>query len=148
MVKRGFFAHVNPEGDGPSERAAAAGYPFGAGENIAFNGEGSAFSLFAMWRSSAGHNMNMLNTDYEALGVGVAPNGGGAIGTQLFGLGPANTKDTGLRLYASSDKCAKAKLRLIKLKLLTKRKKGKATARERRRLKRTRARVQGRCKTA
>lgn len=121
MVARNYFDHVTPEGAGPSERARAAGYPGGAGENIAANGTGSAFSLFAQWRDSAGHNQNMLGSRYVAAGFGVARGfpgrpSAGVTGTQAFGSAPANTGDTALDLYASSRKCAKAKLRKLKAK--------------------------------
>src|SRR5262249_23660276 len=35
MVVRHYFNHVTPEGKDPSDRAMAAGFPAGAGENIA-----------------------------------------------------------------------------------------------------------------
>ena len=130
MVNRGYFSHVNPEGAGPTERATAAGYPFGAAENIAANGTGTAASLFTQWKGSAGHNMNMLTADYRTAGMGVAPGfpggsgGDGAItGTQMFGFAPANTGDTALDLYASSDKCAKVRKKLIATKRSGKKKK-------------------------
>jgi uncharacterized protein YkwD len=122
MIARDYFDHFAPDGSGPSERARAAGYPGGAGENIAANGTGSAFSLFDQWRNSDGHNGNMLGDGYESAGFGVAPgfpgsSGGGAVtGTQMFGGAPANTGDTALNLYASSPKCAKAKLSKLRAK--------------------------------
>jgi uncharacterized protein YkwD len=133
MVARDYFDHFSPEGDGPSERVQAAGYPSGAGENIATNGTGTALSLFQQWRNSSGHNQNMLGSGYTAGGFGVAVGfpggrgGGGAVtGTQDFGSAPANTGDTALGLYASSPKCAKAKL----AKLRSKGKKRKRAARK------------------
>lgn len=120
MVRRGFFDHISPEGSTPSDRAMAAGYPGGAGENIAANGTGSAASLFTQWKHSSGHNANMLGSGYKAAGMGVTPGfpgGGGGPGavtaTQMFGSATANTGDTALSLYASSDKCAKARTNLI-----------------------------------
>ncbi len=121
MVVRDYFDHVNPEGNGPSERVRAAGYPSGAGENIASNSTGTAFSLFDQWRDSSGHNQNMLSSNYDAAGFGVAQGmpgrqRGGVTGTQDFGSAGANTGDTALGLYASSPKCAKAKMRRMKAK--------------------------------
>jgi uncharacterized protein YkwD len=137
MVARNYFDHVTPEGAGPSQRAQAAGYPGGAGENIAANGNGSAFSLFDQWRNSAGHNQNMLTAGYVAAGFGVARGfpgpGAGVTGTQMFGFMAANSGDTGLDLYASSAKCAKAKLTLIKAKRKKKGKK-KRSRKQRRKL--------------
>ena len=115
MTARGFFDHFsdpnNKEGTGPSARAAAFGYPFGAGENIATNTEGTALKLFQQWRDSPGHNQNMLGANYPAAGMGVSPQccpagGGGVTGTQMFGVGPADTSDDALDLYASSSRCA------------------------------------------
>lgn len=127
MVARDYFDHVSPEGTGPSDRARAAGYPGGAGENLAaIGGKATAFALFDGWRRSAGHNQNMLNPPYTTAGMGVAPgfpgrSGAGATGTQLFGFAAANTGDTALDLYASSAKCAKAKMRKLKAKSKRKR---------------------------
>jgi hypothetical protein len=115
MVARGYFDHDNPEGAGPNERAAAAGYPGGAAENIAANGTGTAWSVFEQWRDSAGHNANMLGSWLSA-GMGVTPGFPGIsqpnsiTGTQNFGFSAPNTADTALDLYASSDRCARAML--------------------------------------
>ncbi len=37
MVVRNFFGHVNPDGDGPQQRATKANITYGVGENIAMN---------------------------------------------------------------------------------------------------------------
>ena len=118
MTARGFFDHTTPEGAGPSARAANFGYPFGAGENIATNTEGTAFKLFDQWRNSPGHNQNMLATNYPAAGMGASPHccpagGSGVTGTQMFGVGLADTSDDALDFYASSSKCLRAKEDLI-----------------------------------
>jgi uncharacterized protein YkwD len=132
MVSRNYFDHISPEGIGPSGRAAAAGYPGGAGENIATNVEGTVFKLFDQWRAStAGHNENMLSANYLAAGFGVArgccPGGpAGITGTQKFGLVPANTSENGLDLYASSERCAQAKLSLISRRAAKRKAKGKS----------------------
>ena len=131
MIARDYFDHFSPEGASPSDRAMAAGYPGGAGENIAANGTGTAAALFTQWKGSAGHNANMLEPDYRTAGMGVAagfpgsPGGGSVTGTQMFGFAPANTGDTGLGLYASSDKCARARMALMRLKSKKKGKKEK-----------------------
>jgi len=69
MVSRGFFGHVNPDGDGPQERAAAAGWKGGVGENVAAHATlpGAHAGLF--W--SAAHRSNLLG-DYRYLGIGLA----------------------------------------------------------------------------
>jgi uncharacterized protein YkwD len=137
MVARDYFDHVSPEGTTPSDRARAAGYPGGAGENLAaLGGSATAFTMFDGWRKSPGHNQNMLNPPYETIGIGVAPGfpgqpGAGATGTQMFGFPAANTGDTGLDLYASSAKCAKAKMRKLKAKGKQKRKAASREVRKR-----------------
>ena len=58
----------------PDSRAAAAGYPFPTGENIAWTGAPgySSRRLFGIWLNSPGHNANMLFADYATAGVGPA----------------------------------------------------------------------------
>jgi hypothetical protein len=148
MVARGFFDHTNPDGLGPSSRVMAAGYPGGAGENIAANGTGTAASLFTQWKNSSGHNANMLG-DYRAAGMGVAagfpgnPGPGSITGTQNLGFAAANTGDTGLSLYASSDKCAKAKTGRLRIKAAIRKGKKKDWGPALARLKKT---IRRRCK--
>jgi uncharacterized protein YkwD len=155
MVARDYFDHTTPEGRGPSDRARAAGYPGGAGENIAASSGGSAFSLFDAWRGSPGHNENMLGGGYATAGFGVVRGfpggGGGGTGTQMFSSAGANTGDTALGLYASSGRCAKAKkghLRLRAKLRATSRAKAKRKRALRRKAGRARARVNRVCEPA
>ncbi|MCA9168140.1 MAG: cadherin-like domain-containing protein [Planctomycetales bacterium] len=78
MLIRRFFDHVNPDGDGPGERSIAAGYPVGAGENIAWYGAPGTIdrnlqvdarheALFL----SEHHRVNMLTAGYRELGNGI-----------------------------------------------------------------------------
>lgn len=82
MGVRDFFAHTNPDGLDPTARAAAQGYPLGAGENIAY-GYADARAVVLGWMASAGHCRNLLGSAAD-LGVGTA-----AVGrpfyTQAFG---------------------------------------------------------------
>ncbi len=151
MFNRNFFDHTNPDGAGPGTRAMAAGYPGGAGENIAMNIEGHVFKLFDQWRNSPGHNQNMLSSFYRAAGFGVrrgcCPQGPeGAIGTQKFGLAPANTVYTGLDLYANNEACAKAKTKAILGKERLKKKKGDAKSRLKSEIRNARKRAARICK--
>jgi hypothetical protein len=70
MIDRDFFDHVNPDGENPGARIAAAGYPaWSWGENIAIHvGAAEAHDLLF---ASAGHRVNMLNNNYREIGVGV-----------------------------------------------------------------------------
>ncbi len=75
----GFFAHVNPEGDGPGERLCANGMPGGAAENLA-RGSASAGEVVDAWLASPGHYANVMNPAHVRTGVGCQ----GAVWTQLF----------------------------------------------------------------
>ena len=77
MGKYRFFDHYTTGGSdwfaigaSPWDRMAASGYNFNTykGENIAA-GYGSAAAVFQGWKSSAGHNANMLDPNFKVLGV-------------------------------------------------------------------------------
>jgi hypothetical protein len=93
MVARSYFAHDTPEGLDPSDRARREGFPSGAGENIAWSTSVTPLSMFEQWRTSPGHNQNMLYASYNVVGTGFAlgnPSGAsyagrGATGVQDFG---------------------------------------------------------------
>jgi uncharacterized protein YkwD len=71
MVLRGFFDHVNPDGDDPFDRMRAAGYEFSsAGENIAAGYETPA-DVMRGWMNSPGHCENVLGAGFTELGVGI-----------------------------------------------------------------------------
>jgi uncharacterized protein YkwD len=149
MVARGYFSHTSPEGGSPSDRAQAAGYPGGAGENIAASGRGTARSVFSLWRTSPGHNANLLGS-YLATGLGVAPGfpsgRGGITATQMFGRVPAQGSETGLDLYYPNEPCRAAKLRKIALRSrMRASKKRRARAKLRRKLRRAKRAVAGTC---
>lgn len=73
MGKRNYFSHDTPEGKDPWKRMAEQGYDYSTAkaENIAA-GNASAKATFEQWRTSAGHNANMLNGDLRAIGIGRA----------------------------------------------------------------------------
>src|SRR5262249_33259719 len=83
MVVRHYFSHVTPDGKDPSERAMAAGFPAGAGENIAV-GFPSASAVMDGWMGSKGHRANILDCGYTVIGVGYDP------GTVLIGYAPGS----------------------------------------------------------
>jgi uncharacterized protein YkwD len=101
MSLRGYFSHYNPEGQGPTERAKAAGYDCykdfgsyytdGIAENIFQNNLYSgityydgvpvydwnlqseiASSTVIGWMESPGHRQNILDASYDKEGIGVA----------------------------------------------------------------------------
>lgn len=71
LYQRHFFDHTNPDGDGPWERAVAAGFcqPAWIGENIAY-GQRSVEEVQLGWQHSPGHNENMLRTEFTYVGMG------------------------------------------------------------------------------
>lgn len=82
MATRHFFAHVTPDGLTPSDRAAAQGYPTGAGENIA-KGYSTATAVVLAWMASAGHCKNILGSARD-IGIG-AFDAGASYYAQSFG---------------------------------------------------------------
>ncbi len=93
MLTRRYFAHESPEGKTVRERARAAGYDWRAiGENLA-EGQYSIDEVVEGWLRSPTHRRNILNPDFEEMGVGLslgrAPGGSGgayrAVWAQVFG---------------------------------------------------------------
>jgi uncharacterized protein YkwD len=69
-----FFDHVSPDGDGPGDRAVAAGFCHEyVGENLSWgrNTRTTAEEAFENLAASPSHNENMLNPDYRYIGVGL-----------------------------------------------------------------------------
>lgn len=91
MAARNYFSHTGLNGSSPSSRAQAAGYPFGAGENIAA-GQSTPEEVVAAWMSSKGHRDNILNCAYKSTGIGYVFDANDTFGpyyhywTQMFGL--------------------------------------------------------------
>ncbi|WP_399889524.1 CAP domain-containing protein [Streptomyces sp. BBFR51] len=84
MATGGFFDHTDPGGATPWDRAAAAGISGLGGENIA-RGQADAQAVMDAWMDSPGHRANILNCDFQTLGVGVHFGSGGPWWTQDFG---------------------------------------------------------------
>ena len=71
MNERDFYQHVNPDGDGPSERMQAAGYDAGPwGENI-FKGPTTAKEAMDGFMDSPGHCANIMSPEFSIVGIGV-----------------------------------------------------------------------------
>ncbi|MEU6991309.1 CAP domain-containing protein [Streptomyces sp. NPDC046465] len=85
MAERDFFAHTDPDGATPWDRADKAGIADLGGENIA-RGQADPRSVMAAWMDSPGHRANILNCDYKTLGVGAHFAPGGPWWTQDFGF--------------------------------------------------------------
>ena len=99
MVSKQFFAHVSPDGSELTDRLTAVGYlghpgSWIVGENIAW-GESylaSPAEIVKAWMNSPPHRANILNGDYEEIGLGIA------VGTPASGNpGATYTTDFGRR---------------------------------------------------
>ena len=62
MIDRNFFAHNTPDGKTPFDRMKAAG-------------QSSPQNVMDSWMNSPGHRKNILNPDFEYIGVGLARGG-------------------------------------------------------------------------
>lgn len=77
MLRRNYFGHNTPEGITPSDRALAAGYPVGAGENIAWAGQSNldrrqeVYDRHRGLFESVGHRLNMMRESFREIGAGV-----------------------------------------------------------------------------
>lgn len=84
MERKNFFAHVDPQGRNPEDRARQAGITSGVYENISWcsrdgNDLGrlneSESDMMAEPRNERNHRSNILGTTHGAVGIGVARNG-------------------------------------------------------------------------
>jgi len=80
MRDRGYVNHTDPDGDGPGDRAAAAGIDCAASENIyqaprgalATSERALADHVVRAWLDSPGHRETLLADRYSRQGAGVA----------------------------------------------------------------------------
>ncbi|MGY2440049.1 CAP domain-containing protein [Pseudomonas sp. SDO52101_S400] len=88
MAYGNYFAHQDPDGDMPADRARAAGYRGRQiGENIAA-GQSSPSKAMAGWLASPGHCANLMNPMFTQVGAGFASevrSDNGVYWTMLFG---------------------------------------------------------------
>lgn len=71
MFKSDYFAHTSPKGTTPWDWIKGSGYKFSfAGENLAINYT-SAKKQHMAWMKSPTHKANILNKNYEEIGVAV-----------------------------------------------------------------------------
>lgn len=99
MIEKGYFAHTSPSGVNPWYWYQKEGYDYKyAGENLAINFLTSEEEHKA-WMNSTTHRKNILNPDFQEVGVAVAAgeiNGQSSIiavqefGTLLFGSAPVD----------------------------------------------------------
>ncbi|WP_327110978.1 CAP domain-containing protein [Streptomyces sp. NBC_01341] len=84
MARRGFFAHLSPDGSSPADRMTRHAHPRPGGENIAM-GQQQAAAVMVAWMNSPGHRANILHGDFGSIGVGVHIGSPGHWWTQNFG---------------------------------------------------------------
>lgn len=109
MAENNYFSHTNLRGENPTDRAIRNGYPIrknlgggwyseGIGENIgkmptgqvigigyvANDADSIARAQVDSWMESKGHRENILDSQYDRIGVGVAYDGLYYISTQTF----------------------------------------------------------------
>ena len=72
MLAKGYFAHNTPDGHTPWDFITAAGYSYlMAGENLAVNFT-EAESVETAWMNSPGHKANILNKNFQDIGIGIS----------------------------------------------------------------------------
>jgi uncharacterized protein YkwD len=70
MALRDYFSHEGPNGSSIASRVIAAGYNYSrVGENIAA-GYATAQEVVNSWMNSPGHKANILNPDFQEIGIG------------------------------------------------------------------------------
>ena len=85
MADSGDMSHTRPNGKDCFSVFDEVGISCStAGENIAY-GQSTPDEVFNSWRISSGHNRNMLDSDFQKIGIGVAVSSDGSLyWVQLF----------------------------------------------------------------
>ena len=72
MAKKGYFAHVTPDGKTPWYWIDQTGYQYkSAGENLAVNFDYSK-DVVQAWMNSPTHRANIVKAKYQEIGIGIA----------------------------------------------------------------------------
>jgi hypothetical protein len=81
LATNNYFSHTDSQGRDPFTRMDQLGYAVNTwrGENLVA-GTATASSSFEMWRTSEGHNANMLGANYTVIGIARAYNAGSSFG--------------------------------------------------------------------
>ena len=75
MHKNNYFSHTSPTYGSPFDMMRDQGVSYkSAGENIA-QGQRTPQEVVQAWMNSEGHRRNILNSNYNHIGVGFDPNG-------------------------------------------------------------------------
>jgi uncharacterized protein YkwD len=77
LAAKNYFSHTDSAGRDPFTRNFDCGGPYDSGENLAAGTRiDTAQAAFRLWRSSSGHNKNMLTAAYTQIGIARAYNPG------------------------------------------------------------------------
>jgi uncharacterized protein YkwD len=81
MAAKNYFSHTFADGTSWDQNIRNFGYTYNTsmGENIAA-GYSTASTVFTAWKNSSGHNANMLNSSYKAIGIARAYNSSSTYG--------------------------------------------------------------------
>jgi len=86
IFEKQYFAHISPEGLGPSDLAEKSGYEYiMIAENLALGNFKDDNTLVNAWMDSPGHRANILNNRYTEIGV--------AVGKGFFSESNENNKE-------------------------------------------------------
>ncbi|MEL6108011.1 MAG: Calx-beta domain-containing protein, partial [Planctomycetota bacterium] len=118
MIDNDYFRHVNLQGESPSDRAIAAGYPVGVWENIAYGGstgqidhESNVYDRHRrLFLSVTGHRENILRESHQEVGTGIrfgqftdGATFNVGMATEKFANPPGNSFLTGVAFTDASD---------------------------------------------
>jgi len=72
MIQKQYFSHYSPSGEGATDVAQRAGYPYKhLGENIAMGSFQTDDKIVTAWMQSPGHRQNILSEGCSEIGVAV-----------------------------------------------------------------------------
>lgn len=72
LFAQDYFAHISPDGKGPSDLATKATYEYiVVAENLALGDFKSDEEVVTSWMNSPGHRANIMDEDYQEIGVAV-----------------------------------------------------------------------------
>lgn len=74
MRDRSYYSHVNPDGEGPEERAADKGYTAEVGENLS-QGVRSVQQVVRSWEDGGDERDRLMDCSYTSVGVGTERGG-------------------------------------------------------------------------
>jgi len=78
MATRDYFSHISADGRSMSDRVNATGYVWASlGENIAA-GQSDIGSVVESWMRSDGHCANVMNRDFDEMGLACVPGANGS----------------------------------------------------------------------